>query len=75
MPEHAGSPDEALDLLRGSVDRYTGHDPMSLLFIETYLAATRDEELHRELGDHGVRAPEQTAAVTGRSGKGKAGEG
>lgn len=31
--------------MRGAVERYTGDDPMSLLFAEAYLAATRDEAL------------------------------
>ncbi|HEY3692897.1 MAG TPA: TetR/AcrR family transcriptional regulator [Pseudonocardiaceae bacterium] len=76
--DQARTPDDALDLLLGSVDQYTGQDPMSLLFTETYLAATRDPALRAEvvavitaflgrfaqwLDGHGVDAPEQTAAV------------
>src|SRR3954452_4617403 len=74
----AGSADQALDMLFGMVDGYTGTDPMSVLFIEAYLAATRDEALRRELGaligefreqlahvlrGHGVARPEATALV------------
>ncbi|MQA17083.1 MAG: TetR family transcriptional regulator [Pseudonocardiaceae bacterium] len=41
--------DAGLDLMLASLDAYTGTDPTSLLFIETYLAATRDENLRTEL--------------------------
>ncbi|HEY4018955.1 MAG TPA: TetR/AcrR family transcriptional regulator [Pseudonocardiaceae bacterium] len=76
--EQARTPEELLGLLLGTLDQYTGHDSMSLLFTETYLAATRDEDLRRELGtfitdfvqkfarwleDHGVPEPRQTATV------------
>ncbi|WP_020670358.1 TetR/AcrR family transcriptional regulator [Amycolatopsis nigrescens] len=74
----AGTPEEALDLLLGSLASHTGHDPVSLVFTETYLAATRDEELRRAvggvladfrrelarwLGEHEVESPAETAAV------------
>ena len=76
--DRAETPEDALDLLLGSLDRYTGHDQTSLLFTEAYLAATRDENLRQAigavvadlrgqlaewLGRHGVDAPEQTATV------------
>lgn len=76
--ERATAPGEVLDLLLASLDRYTGRDPLSMLFVETYLASTRDRRLRRAvgrlvtdfrdrtarwLGDHGVAQPEQTAAV------------
>jgi hypothetical protein len=32
-----------------SVEQYDGTDPMSLLFVEAYLAATRDEHLREQL--------------------------
>jgi AcrR family transcriptional regulator len=69
---------ETVDLLLAAVDHYTGQDPTSLLFVETYLAATRDEELRRavagvlagvrdrlatRLADHGVPDARGTAAV------------
>jgi AcrR family transcriptional regulator len=74
----ARTPADAVDALLASVDRYTGADPMSLLFIEAYLAATRDERLGEQiaemvrgfqerlgrwLAERGVPAPEVTAAV------------
>ncbi|MGP3990642.1 TetR/AcrR family transcriptional regulator [Streptomyces sp. 3N207] len=74
----AASPQEALDRILGALDAYSGTDPTSLLFAETYLAAARDEELMRglayliatardeladRLGDQGVPQPQETAAV------------
>jgi AcrR family transcriptional regulator len=71
-------PAEAVDAMFASVDQYTGADPASLVFVEAYLAATRDDELReqiarlveefrgrfaRRLADHGVPAPGDTAAV------------
>ena len=40
---------EGLELLMGSLDAYSGEDPTSVLFVETALAAGRDEELHQAL--------------------------
>lgn len=80
MLEHARTPVGAVELLAASVDDYTGNDPVSVLFIETYLAATRDPELRDGvaevmaefrvrlatwLGDRGVADPGATAAVLG----------
>ncbi|CAL99647.1 TetR/AcrR family transcriptional regulator [Saccharopolyspora erythraea] len=74
----AATPADAVDAMLESVDRYTGADPMSLLFVEACLAATRDEQLRGEigavveefrqrvgrwLGEHGVSAPAETAAA------------
>jgi AcrR family transcriptional regulator len=74
----AGTPGELVDLLTAEVDRYTGTDPASLLAIETYLAATRNPDLHRQLTavlddfrhglagrlrELGVPEPDATAAV------------
>lgn len=74
----AGTADEALAMMLGGLDEYDGRDPTSLLFTETYLAATRDETLRRDLGAEvdrfrqvladrlaatGVSAPQATAAV------------
>lgn len=74
----ARSPGELVDTLLGSVEQYTGADPLSLLFIEAALAAARDETLRagmgevvagfqqrltRALDEHGVPAAEATAAV------------
>lgn len=76
--EQAHTADDVLDLLLASLDRYTGRDPLSLLFVETYLASTRDRRLRRAvarvvtefrrqvarwLHEHGADRPEQTAAV------------
>jgi AcrR family transcriptional regulator len=69
---------DLVDALLASVDQHTGADRRSLLFVEAYLAATRDEELRREIArliegfrqrlggwmdTHGVVAPNETAAV------------
>ena len=76
----ARTPADAVDAMLASVDQYTGADPMSLLSIEAYLVATRDEQLREQiaglvagfrqrfgrwLGERGVAAPEETAAVLG----------
>ncbi|MBO0840004.1 MAG: TetR/AcrR family transcriptional regulator [Sciscionella sp.] len=74
----AKTPEQGLELMLGSLAEYTGMDNTSLLFGETYLAATRDERLRAEMGalvdnaagkvgawlaTHGVAEPEQTARV------------
>lgn len=76
--EMAGSASDVVDTVLASADQYTGVDPTSLLFVEAYLAATRDEwlrveiarvinelraSLGRRLTTHGVTAPGETAAV------------
>ena len=76
--ENAQTLDAGVDLMLGSLDAYTGRDPTSLLFTETYLAATRDETLRIELialveefrrklagwlGEHGANTPHDTASV------------
>ena len=78
MLETVATPTEAVDAMLASVGGYTGTDPMSLLFIEAYLAATRDDELRRGIAEimtglrakvatwldaHGVVDGEGTAAV------------
>jgi AcrR family transcriptional regulator len=45
----AGSPTDGIEAMLYELDRYNGSDPASLLFIETYLAATRDPELRRRM--------------------------
>jgi AcrR family transcriptional regulator len=47
----AQTPADALRLMLGFVEGYDGTDPTSLLFAETYLAATRDEKLGASLGE------------------------
>lgn len=74
----AGTAEDVVDALVASVDQYTGTDPMSLLFVEAYLAATRDDGLRAgiarvlaglrgvigaRLRQFGVAEPEDTAAV------------
>ncbi|MGH3776046.1 MAG: TetR/AcrR family transcriptional regulator [Pseudonocardiaceae bacterium] len=76
--EDARTLDAGVDTLLGSLDAYTGSDPTSLLFTETYLAATRDETLRIELvglidefrrrlarwlDEHGANTPHDTASV------------
>lgn len=76
----ARTPADAVRALVASLDEFTGTDPVSTVFIESYLAATRDPQLRdavagviaefrtevgRWLGEHGVPDPETTAAVLG----------
>lgn len=49
LTEAPGSPADAIDAMLVELDRHDGSDPASLLFIETYLAATRDRDLHRRM--------------------------
>ncbi|GAB1692866.1 TetR/AcrR family transcriptional regulator [Krasilnikovia sp. M28-CT-15] len=58
----AGSAEQALSTLLGMLDEYTGTDPMSMLFVEAYLAGTRDEQLRQALGAVIAQAREQLAA-------------
>ncbi len=68
----------AIGELLAAIRAYSGTDPVSLLAIETYLAASRDEQLRAGiaealaefrarlghwLGEHAIPAPEPTAAV------------
>ncbi|MFE0024424.1 TetR/AcrR family transcriptional regulator [Amycolatopsis sp. NPDC059021] len=72
------NPDELLEAMLAALEPYDGRDPTSVLFMEAYLAATRDEQLRaaiggvvagfREqlaewLGAHEIAAPAETAAV------------
>lgn len=76
--ENAPTLDAGVQLMLGSLDVYTGTDPTSLLFTETYLAATRDETLRNDLSvlitefrrqltqwliERGASNPRNTAAV------------
>jgi AcrR family transcriptional regulator len=47
----AGSAEGALTVLLGTLDTYSGTDPVSVLFVEAYLAAARDEHLRQALGE------------------------
>lgn len=46
----AASPADGIEAMLFDLDQYNGFDPASLLFIETYLAATRDRELRQQMG-------------------------
>ena len=74
----ATSPADGVDAMLASVDEYSGTDPLSLMFIEAYLAATRDDALRARiaalvadfrtrtadwLAVHQVPDPAATAAV------------
>lgn len=74
----ATTPPVAIDALLASLEQYDGSDPTSLLFTETYLAATRDERLRTQIAAlvtdfrtrvadwltiHQVAEPAATAAV------------
>ncbi|MEO3892326.1 TetR/AcrR family transcriptional regulator [Nonomuraea sp. B5E05] len=76
--ESTPSPGDAIETMLASVEEYTGADAASLLFIEAYLASTRDDELRERIAElvekfrqrfgewleqHGVPAPFETAAV------------
>lgn len=76
--DSAETVEAGMDMILGSLDAYTGSDSTSLLFIEAYLAATRDENLRGELttlvadfrrdlarwlGEQGRDRPEETATV------------
>jgi AcrR family transcriptional regulator len=45
----ATSPADSIEMMLYGLDQYNGSDPASLLFIETYLAATRDRELRQKM--------------------------
>ncbi|GII77972.1 TetR family transcriptional regulator [Sphaerisporangium rufum] len=74
----ARGPGELVDLLLAALDGFSGTDPVSLLFTETYLAATRDPvlraalaevtgaaraEIAARLAEFGVAAPHRAAAT------------
>jgi AcrR family transcriptional regulator len=76
--ESSATPAELVKVMLASVADYTGEDPLSLLFVEAYLATGRDEALRggigeilaefraklgRWFGEHGVSDPAGTAAV------------
>ncbi|MET8868075.1 TetR/AcrR family transcriptional regulator [Nonomuraea sp. NPDC004580] len=78
----APEPGAAIGTMLASIDAYTGTDPTSLLFVEAYLASTRDDELRERIAAliagfrqrfgaalerHAVPAPYATAAVLAAS--------
>ncbi|THV40226.1 TetR/AcrR family transcriptional regulator [Glycomyces buryatensis] len=75
----APNPADAIAAMLAETDRYTGTDPASLLFIEAYLAATRDPLLRDQMNElmtdfrgaltaslarSGHPAPEEAAIIT-----------
>jgi AcrR family transcriptional regulator len=76
----ARTSDDVVAAMVAAVEQYTGTDPMSLLFVEGYLAATRDDTLRagiaavladlqgvigERLREFGVADPDGTAVVLG----------
>ncbi|GAB4084706.1 TetR/AcrR family transcriptional regulator [Myceligenerans cantabricum] len=47
----AAGPGEAIEAVLSDLDRYAADDPESLLFVEAYLAATRDPLLREQMTD------------------------
>ncbi|BCK67390.1 TetR family transcriptional regulator [Streptomyces libani subsp. rufus] len=45
------NPAAGIEAMLSDLDQYTGADPASLLFIEAYLAATRDPQLHDQMSE------------------------
>lgn len=66
----AATPDpaDAVEAMLADLDRYTGDDPASLLFIEAYLAATRDPVLHARMQDTVNGFRDAVAAALARAG-------
>ena len=58
----AASPADGVEAMLSELDRYDGTDPASLLFVEGYLAATRDDELRAAMGE--LMAGFRTALTT-----------
>lgn len=63
MLHDARSPGQVLNLLFSALDSYTGRDPFSLLMVETYLAATRDDALREGLTAVAVEFRDELADV------------
>jgi hypothetical protein len=47
----AASPADGVEAMLSALDRYSGSDPTSLLFVEAYLAANRDAQLRERIRD------------------------
>src|SRR5699024_5120687 len=47
--DRARGPADAVETMLGSLQHYTGEDPISLLFIEAYLASARNAELRERI--------------------------
>jgi AcrR family transcriptional regulator len=76
--DEALTPLQIMELMLGALDQYSGQDTRSILFVEAFLAATRDEELRGSLAQiveefrqllaerlarAGLEAPDATAVV------------
>jgi AcrR family transcriptional regulator len=64
----AASPADGVEAMLLELDRYDGADPMSLLFIEGYLAATRDAGLREHMGAIMIRFRTTLATALGEAG-------
>lgn len=58
----ASTPSDGVEAMLSELDRYSGSDPTSLLFVEGYLAATRDDQLRERMS--GVVQGFRTALAT-----------
>jgi AcrR family transcriptional regulator len=68
MLDDAATPGQVLNTLFSALDSYSGRDPISLLMVETYLAATRDEPLRNGLSAVVVEFRDELAGVLGERG-------
>lgn len=66
--ENTRSPADAIETMLASVEECTGADATSLLFIEAYLASTRDDELRERIA--GLVADSGSGSAGGWSGTG-----
>ncbi|SFQ55085.1 DNA-binding transcriptional regulator, AcrR family [Amycolatopsis arida] len=64
----ARTPEEGVELVLASLAQFSGTDPLSLLVTETYLAATRDPELCRRVGEIAVEFRRRIAGWLGHWG-------
>ena len=66
--EEMNDPAAAVETMLTELDRHTGDDPDSLLFIEAYLASTRDPELHEKIAAILARFRDRLAKALQRAG-------
>ncbi|MBO0608019.1 TetR/AcrR family transcriptional regulator [Myceligenerans salitolerans] len=64
----ADDPADGIEGLLTGLDRYAADDPESLLFVEAYLAATRDPVLHSQMAELMLAFRRDVAAVLDRAG-------
>lgn len=65
---HADNPADGIEALLTGLDRYAADDPTSLLFVEAYLAATRDPLLRTQMADLMLGFRRDLVAVLERTG-------